>query len=105
MWPLWFDAHKRIKLLPMSSQAAQAPFVRRSSCVISVMTKMKEFVWEYLRPLLGNKGPRRQLASTQLVSTVAFRGECVRGSLETCKLEILEANCGLALVPRGGLSW
>ena len=44
MWPLWFDAHKRIKLLPMSSQAAQAQFVRRSSCVISVMTKMKEFL-------------------------------------------------------------
>ena len=45
---------------------------------------MKEFVWEYLRLLLGGKGPRRQLALPKLVSTVACCGECVHGSLETC---------------------
>ena len=67
---------------------AQAPAVRRSSRVISVMAKMKKFVWEYLQPLAGSKGLRRQLASTQLVSTVACRDECVRGLLETCKMEI-----------------
>ena len=27
-------------------------------------------------------------------STVVCQGECVRGPLETSKLEILEANCG-----------
>ena len=52
------------------------------------MAKMKEFVWEYLQPLAGSKGLRRQLASTQLVSTVVCRDECVRGLLETCKVEI-----------------
>ena len=66
---------------------------------------MKEFVWEYLQPLAGSKGLRRQLASTQLVSTVACRDECVRGLLEMSKVEILEANCGLSSVPPGWLSW
>ena len=36
------------------SQAAQTPAVRWSSCVISVMAKIKEFVWEYW-PLFGGK--------------------------------------------------
>ena len=96
--PLWFEAHNVRALLPLNSQVAQAPAVRRSSCVISIMTKMKEFVWEYLRPVLGSKGPVAR-------STVACRRECVRRSLEICKLVILEAYCGLAPVPRGGLSW
>ena len=33
-------------------------------------------------------------------STIDFLGECVRGSLETSKLEILEANFGLSSVSR-----
>ena len=37
------------------TQAAQAPAVRWSSCEIRVVAKLKEFVWEYLRPLLGIK--------------------------------------------------
>ena len=84
---------------------AQVPAVRRSSYEISVMAKMKKFVWEYLRPLLGSKGPGRQLPSTQLVSTVGCLEERVCESLATCKREFLEANCGLASVPLEGLSW
>ena len=29
---------------------------------------------------------------------VVFHGQCLRGSLETSKMEVLEANCGLASV-------
>ena len=38
-------------------------------------------------------------------STIDCLGECVRGSLETSKLEILEANFGLSSVSRRGLNW
>ena len=38
-------------------------------------------------------------------STVVFQGWCVRGLLETSKLEIFEANCGTALVAQGRLSF
>ena len=37
------------------SQVAQDPAVGWSSCELRVMAKLKEFVWEYLRPLLGIK--------------------------------------------------
>ena len=37
-------------------------------------------------------------------STVVYQGDYVRGSLEKCKLEIFEANCGLASVSRRRLS-
>ena len=37
------------------SQAAQASAMRWSPCVIRVMGKVWELVWEYLRPLLGIK--------------------------------------------------
>ena len=37
-------------------------------------------------------------------STVVYQGDYVRGPLETCKLEIFEANCGLASVSRRRLS-
>lgn len=42
MWPLWFEAHNLRALLPLSSQAPQAPALRWSSCLIRVMAKMKE---------------------------------------------------------------
>ena len=62
MWPLWFEIHNLRALLPLSSQATQSPAVRWSSCLMSVMAKMKEIVWEYLRPFIRSKGPRRLLA-------------------------------------------
>ena len=37
-------------------------------------------------------------------STVVYQGDYVRGPLETCKLAIFEANCGLASVSWRGLS-
>ena len=47
--------HKQRVRKQSSTQAAQAPAVRWSSCVINVMAKIYEFVWEYLQPLLGSK--------------------------------------------------
>ena len=43
------------KRLPVYPQTARAPAVRRSFCVIKIMAKIWEFVWEYLRPLFGIK--------------------------------------------------
>ena len=43
------------KRLPVFPQAARAPAVRWSFCVIKIMAKIWEFVWEYLRPLFGIK--------------------------------------------------
>ena len=37
------------------TQAAQAPAVSGSFFEIRVKAKLREFVWEYLRPLLGMK--------------------------------------------------
>ena len=37
-------------------------------------------------------------------STGVCQGECVRGPFETTRLEVFEANCGVALVSRGRLS-
>ena len=37
--------------------------------------------------------------------TVVYQGWCGRGLLETSKLEIVEANCGLVSVAQGRLSF
>ena len=49
--------------LPVYPQAAQAPAVRWSSCVIKIMGKIWEFLWEYLQPLFGIKLKRLKMAN------------------------------------------
>ena len=50
-----YTASRKVLWLRVWAQAAQAPARRRSSCAITVMTEFLEFVWEYLRRLLGIK--------------------------------------------------
>ena len=70
-------------------------FTRGSKTITSCRVK----VWSPVR--LGFK---EEAGLPSWFSTVMCQGECVRGPFETTRLEVFEANCGVALVSRGRLS-
>ena len=65
---------------------------------------LTQFLHAKLSGVPGEAQLKKEAKLPSRFSTVVCQGGCGRGLLETSKLKIFEANCGLASVARGILS-